>query len=292
MKNVINAVTRVGHRGLLVTKKHSPVILTTVGILGGVTSAVLGAKATLKLEPIINDLEMDLADHNSLKHDDEGQKARGAGYIYAKHGLRIARLYGPAVGLGASSIVCIVSAQGIMQKRNAGLAAAYVAIEKGWDEYRKRVEAEFGPEKERELRFGVKSEDVHDTKKGTVEKVQTVDPNGLSGYAVIFDQFNKNWNSQAELNKYFLKAQQNYCNDLLHARGHLFLNEVYDMLGFERTTAGAVVGWLMTKDGSGDNYVDFGLFDVGRESAHRFVNGLEAAIVLDFNVNGTIFDKI
>lgn len=292
MNNILNSVTRVGHRGLLVTKKYSPQILTGVGIVSGVTAAVLGAKATLKLEPIVADLELDLEDHRSLQHDDQAEKAKTTAFIYAKHGLRIARLYAPAVGLGASSVVCIISAQGIMQKRNAGLAAAYVALEKGYNEYRKRVEEALGEEKEKELRYGVKTEEVHDTKAGTVTTVKTADPNQFSPYAVFFDQFNKNWKRDAELNKFFLKCQQNYANDLLHARGHIFLNEVYDMLGFDRTKAGAVVGWILTKDGTGDNYVDFGIFNGDSERARAFVNGNESAILLDFNVNGTIFDQI
>lgn len=290
MNRIVNAVTRVGHRSLLVTKKHSPVILTTVGILGGVTAAVLGAKATLKLEPIVADLELDLENHNQLQHDDEGEKVKTTAQIYAVHTIRIIKLYGPSVSLGAASIVCIVSAQGIMQKRNAALGAAYLAMEKGFTEYRKRVEEALGTEKENELRYGIKTEELHDTKAGTVTEVKTPDPNAYSPYAIFFDQFNKNWKREGELNKYFLQMQQNYANDMLRARGHVFLNEVYDMIGAERTKAGAVVGWVLSS--TGDNFIDFGIFNAGNERARMFVNGLEAAILLDFNVDGVIFDKI
>ena len=87
----------------------------------------------------------------------------------------------------------------------------------------------------------------------------------------------------------YLKAQQNSFNDLLRARGHVFLNEVYDGLGLERSQAGAVVGWVL---GDGDNYVDFGIFDGDKPRARDFVNGLEASILLDFNVDGVIYDLI
>jgi hypothetical protein len=59
------------------------------------------------------------------------------------------------------------------------------------------------------------------------------------------------------------------------------------MLGIERSRAGAVVGWVIGKEG--DNYVDFGLFDC---DSSRFVNGWERSILLDFNVDGVIWDKI
>ena len=69
----------------------------------------------------------------------------------------------------------------------------------------------------------------------------------------------------------------------------LFLNEVYDMIGFEHTPEGAVAGWV--KD-NGDGFVSFGLDDVNNESARRFVNGEDNVVLLDFNVDGIIFDKI
>jgi hypothetical protein len=98
---------------------------------------------------------------------------------------------------------------------------------------------------------------------------------------------NPNWQKNSEHNKLFLKCQQSYANDMLQARGHVFLNEVYSWLGLEHSKAGAVVGWVINSDG--DNFVDFGIFDPGNS---RFVNGQERSILLDFNVDGVIYDKI
>jgi hypothetical protein len=95
-------------------------------------------------------------------------------------------------------------------------------------------------------------------------------------YAREFNGANRHWSGHPQDNKMFLKAQEQWCNDRLNAVGHVFLNEVYDMLGFDRTSAGAVVGWLK---GDG-NFVDFGMVEV------------EGDFTLNFNVQGVIWDKI
>ena len=127
----------------------------------------------------------------------------------------------------------------------------------------------------------------------TTETVEVADPNHYSPYAIIFDDGNTGWDKDPELTKFFLIQQQNYANDLLKSRGHLFLNEVYDMLGAKRTKAGAQVGWVYDeKNASGDNFVDFGIFDINNPKARDFVNGYERVIILDFNVDGVILDLI
>jgi hypothetical protein len=116
-----------------------------------------------------------------------------------------------------------------------------------------------------------------------------VDPDGPSIYGRFFDEFSTEYKKDADYNRVFLQAQQQMANNLLQSRGHLFLNEVYDALGFERTPGGSIVGWVIRKDGLRDNFVDFGLLKPGNE---RFINGGERAVFLDFNVDGIIYDKI
>jgi hypothetical protein len=120
---------------------------------------------------------------------------------------------------------------------------------------------------------------------GTKELIPHVDPNKWSPYARFFDEGSPEWKKNSELNRLYVQCQQNYANNLLRARGHVFLNEVYDMLGIDRSQAGSVVGWVIGTDG--DNYVDFGL-------QRAFSSGLigERNILLDFNVDGVIYDKI
>lgn len=285
-------LTRVAGRSLLFIKKHSPEILTAVGIAGSLTSTVLASRATLKLEPIIDrakdDIELakiDFEDHRSAERlNNDLRKA------YTAAVLSIAKLYAPSATLALSSAGCIIAAHGIMRKRNVALIAAYNVLDRSFAEYRKRVIEEYGADKDVEYRAGVWHEDVVDEKSGKVTQVTHIDPNNVSVYARFFDEGSRNWEKTPEYNLIFLKAQQNYANDLLHSRGHVFLNEVYDMLGLERSQAGQVVGWVLSKDG--DNFIDFGIYDFTNERKRMFVNGEERSILLDFNVDGVIYDKI
>ena len=82
-------------------------------------------------------------------------------------------------------------------------------------------------------------------------------------------------------------------NQKLQTQGYLFLNDVYKMLGFKPTKAGHVVGWIYDeKHPIGDNYVDFGIYDIENEATRRFMNGLEQNVILDFNVDGNIYDLL
>ena len=123
----------------------------------------------------------------------------------------------------------------------------------------------------------------------STKTIETVDKDGISQYARFFDESCINWSKTPEYNLMFLNGQQNFANDLLNARGHVFLNEVYDMLGIPRSQAGAVVGWVK---GVGDDYIDFGIFEGKTAAARAFVNGAERNILIDFNVDGVIYDLI
>ena len=291
---ITNVVTRFGGRTLLHTQKYAPQILTGIGILSGITSTVLASKATLKLPQLVDDTAVYIEVAKESKEKtllSDKEYAKEVGFVYGRTGLALAKLYGPAVSFGALSVVCIVSAQGIMQQRNAALTAAYVAVEKALVEYRKRVETELGPEKERQLYYNTKTEDIYNPSDGTVVKVEVpVDPNKYSVYARFFDEYNPNWEKIPEYNFIFLKHQQNYFNDLLVSRGHVFLNEVYDALGIPHSSAGSIVGWVY--NGKGDDFIDFGIFNGDREVVRCFVNGQETSILLDFNVDGPIWNLI
>lgn len=292
MKFVPNAVTRKVARQILVSQKHSPTILFAAGVTGMVGSTVLACRATLKLEDVLEETQANLNTARTLQHEkySEEDRKRDLAIIYARGTVKMAKLYGPAFVLGVTSIACLTSSHHILSKRNASLTAAYVALEKGFKEYQQRVEDELGPEKAEEFRYGTEEQEVKDEKTGKTKKVKRVSSNGASVYARFFDEFCRSWNKTPEYNLCFLRAQQNYANDLLRARGHVFLNDVYDLLGIDRSQAGAVVGWIISDEG--DNFIDFGIFDGDNDKARDFVNGREGAILLDFNVDGVIFDKI
>lgn len=272
-----------GSRALLLTKKHSPLILTVGGVLGGITSTVLAARATLKLQEEVDWIAAGLEVANEEKANlTQQEHVKNLAYVYGKGGIAIVKLYGPAITIGAVSIAAIIGGHGIMQRRNAGLMVAYVGLEKAYNQLKARVEEKYGEE-------GAQIVIGKLEKQADGSEILVVEPEGPSLYARFFDEFATQYRRDADYNRVFLQAQQQMANNLLVARGHVFLNEIYDSLGLERTTAGAVVGWVIRKDGVGDNFIDFGLLKPGNE---RFVNGVERSVYLDFNVDGIIYDLI
>ena len=304
---IISTLTRTLNRTGLKIKKHSPEILLATGTVGVVASTVMACKATLKVEEIVDEAKEKIDTiHNvsadpamAEKYSEEDGK-KDLAIVYTQTAVKFIKLYGPSVTIGVASLACMIGSNRILNKRNAALAAAYAAVDKSFKEYRGRVIERFGKQMDRELRYNIKAQEIEETTvdangKETVTKktVDVMDPNSYSQYAIVFDDSNEGWDPDPERSKYFLIQQQNWANERLKSRGHLFLNEVYDMLGAKRTKAGAQVGWVYDeKNCEGDNFVDFGIFDTNSPKARDFVNGIEKVIVLDFNVDGYILDMI
>lgn len=307
---IMNTVTRSLHRVGFKFKKHSPEILVGAGIVGVVGSAVMACKATTKLDEVLAEPKEKIEKiHELMENPDmvpEGKEyteedgKKDLTIMYTQSAVKVVKLYAPAVILGTVSIAAILSGHHILRKRNLALAAAYATIDKGFKEYRGRVIERFGEELDKELKYNIKAKEIEETivnedgTETTVKKtVNVADPNTTSIYARFFDDGCTGWSKDPEYNLMFLKDQQRYANDLLKTRGHLFLNEVYDMLGIPRSTAGAVVGWIYDeKHPVGDNFVDFGIYDLYDEKKRDFVNGYERTILLDFNVDGEIYKMI
>ena len=308
VKEIINSVSYNAHRIGFKIKKASPEIMVVAGVVGVVTSTVMACKATTKVNDILEETRKQVDDvHNVLDSDvvsadeytnDDAKK--DLAIIYTQTGVKFIKLYAPSVIVGALSITGILASHKILKKRNVALTAAYATIDRSFKEYRGRVVERFGKELDRELRYNIKAQEIEEKtvdKDGneTVEKktISVVDPNMYSDYARIFDNGSMGWTKDPEYNLMFLKLQQNQANDRLRAQGYLFLNDVYDMLGIPRTKAGQIVGWIYDEDNPvGDNFVDFGIYDIYNEKACDFVNGRERSIVLDFNVDGNILDMI
>ena len=286
-------------------QKHSPEILMGVGVVGVVTSTVMACRATMKLNDILEESK-ETRDkikevENNPKYEDKYSQEDAKKDLtinYVQTGMKIAKLYAPAVVLGGASLGCLLASNDILRKRNAALSAAYMTVDKSFKEYRNRVTERFGEEVEKEIRYGIKAEQLETTvvdedgnETTITDTVKTMDPNLYSDYARFFDAASPCWQNDPEYNLMFLKAQQQYANDLLRAKGRLFLNDVYDMLGIEKTKAGQVVGWVYDRENpNGDNFVDFGIYDMSKERVRAFVNGYETNILLDFNVDGNIWD--
>ena len=304
---IIATLTRTFNRTGLKIKKHSPEILLVTGTVGVVASTVMACKATLKVEEIVDEAKEKIdtihqvsADPAMAEKYSEEDGKKDLAIVYTQTAIKFIKLYGPSVTIGVASLACMIGSNRILNKRNAALAAAYAAVDKSFKEYRGRVIERFGKQMDRELRYNIKAQEIEETTvdangKETITKktVDVMDPNSYSQYAIVFDDSNEGWDPDPERSKYFLIQQQNWANERLKSRGHLFLNEVYDMLGAKRTKAGAQVGWVYDeKNCEGDNFVDFGIFDTNSPKARDFVNGIEKVIVLDFNVDGYILDMI
>ena len=286
-------------------QKHSPEILMGVGVVGVVTSTVMACKATMKLNDILEESK-ETRDkikevENNPKYEDKyspSDAKKDLTINYVQTGMKVAKLYAPAVLLGGASLGCLLASNDILRKRNAALSAAYMTVDKSFKEYRNRVTERFGEEVEKEIRYGIKAEQLETTvvdedgnETTVTDTIKTMDPNLYSDYARFFDAASPYWQNDPEYNLMFLKAQQQYANDLLRAKGRLFLNDVYDMLGIEKTKAGQVVGWVYDRENpNGDNFVDFGIYDMSKERVRAFVNGYETNILLDFNVDGNIWN--
>ena len=288
-----NAITRSIGRSALKTKKNSPHIFFGLGLIGVVGSTVLACRATLKLEETLDEAKKDLdvvkalaTKATSAKTEySEQEYYKDLGYVYTKSVVKLAKLYGPAVAIGGVSIAALTGSHVQLTRRNTALTVTLAAVSKAYQEYRERVKEELGSSRELEIFSDIRKETTEIDGKKAIVKVAGL--NGFSPYARFFDEYSSNWQKDPEMNRIFLQCQQNYANHMLKARGHVFLNDVYDSLGLERTQAGAVVGWIY--DGDGDGYIDFGMFEV---SNNRFINGLERSVLLDFNVDGVVYDKI
>ena len=304
LKVVPAKLTVAAGQATLQLSKQSPHILFGAGIVGFGATIYLASKAVLKLDRHVDNFQENLETvkelYDSAKDSDEGRASypkseyrKDLAYLYANSIYDITKMYAPTVIVGTLTIVCLTKSHTILSNRNTALMAAYSVLERSYNAYRKRVIDEFGEDKDREFRYPTKEIRTLslDEKGKAVEKVETKTLlDQYSTYARFFDEMCPDWNRNPEYNLIFLRAQQNWANDLLQARGHVFLNEVYDMLGIPRSKAGAVVGWVIGHDG--DNYIDFGLFNGENSAARDFVNGRERSILLDFNVDGVIYDKI
>ena len=286
-------------------KKHSPEILVVVGVAGVVTSTVMACKATTKAGDILEEhknqmnsidqvVKMDRDDYTEEDHK------KDTTIVYTQTAIKFAKLYSPSIMIGVLSLGCIIYSHNILTKRNAALAAAYATVDRGFKEYRGRVVERFGKELDHELRYNIKAQEFEKTevdKKGNEkvvkETVNVADPNLYSDYARFFDDGCNGWSKDPEQNLTFLKCQQAYANEKLKANGYLFLNDVYKMLGIPATKAGQIVGWIYDeKNPIGDNFVDFGLYDMNKPVVRDFVNGYERTILLDFNVDGNILEMM
>lgn len=305
LQTITNGFTSlVGRTGLKINK-YSPELLIGAGITLIGVGTIMACKATLHADDILDDHNDKMSRINETKDMAARKEAvypeeeyrRDVAVTWVQTVVGFGKLYAPAIGVSALGIGCMLWSHRILSGRVMALGAAYQVVESQFANYRKNVKEAYGEEVDKQMRYGLhkqevtvteKDEDGNDITKAT-DNVAGLDLSEASDYARYFDETNPNWNRDPERNMMFIKTQMAYANDLLNARGHVFLNEVYDLLDFPRTKAGAVVGWVK---GNGDDYVDFLLYSASDPNRRAFVNGLTPSVLIDFNVDGVIYDKI
>ena len=305
---LMNKITRTIGKTKLTFKKRSPEILVVTGIAGGIVAATMACKATTKLNDILDEAKENIDKiHHYTEHPEElpaeytpedGKKDLVK--VYVQTGVKVIKLYGPSVAVGVASVSSILAGHNILRKRNAALAAAYAVVDKSFKEYRGRVVERFGKEIDHELRYNIKAKEIEETvvdengnETTVVSTVDVIDPNTISDFTRVYDDGSTGWTKNPEFNMMFLKRQQEWANNKLKTQGHLFFNEVLDMLGYPRTALGAVSGWTYEKGNpESDGFVDFGIFDISSERKRAFINGYERNILLEFNCEADILAYI
>lgn len=281
--------------------QHGPTILTVVGIGTLIASGVVAALRNEKAAPVMDKLEVETtnwkkeAEIHPEYRNTEFQADMVISYKDAVVGFM--KVYAPAIALAAVGSAAVLYSHGLMKKRNAAVVAAYGILERSFSSYRERVGNTVGEEIEEDIYLG-KNPPVMTVDKKAEKVLTSQEPTrgghlnvGTSEYAMAFGPDNPHWSSRPEYNLFFLRGQERYLNHQLQVRGHVMLNDVYDALRLPRTTAGTVVGWVY---GEGDSYVDFGLPEQGssEEADYYFFFDHNTEFLLDFNVDGLVYDKI
>ena len=312
--------TQILAKGKFKLKKASPTIMIVGAAIGGVTAAVLACKATLKAEEIIAEHNAQVETIHSTKAQvDSGEMQLKDGETYTADDMKkditatyvhtavwLAKVYAPAVTLGGLSLACMFGSHHIMSKRNASLTAAYIAIDKAFNEYKDRVTERFGDRVQHELEHNIKAVEVESTVKKedgseeAIKEYKDIARDVDDPYSMIFDESCSLWEKDAMTNAMSINSVERSANRRLRTNGHLFLNEVIDMLdpygkGSHRTAVGQVVGWIYDpNDKTKQNCVSLGVdhYIPGDEALKRFIDGDERSVVLHFNCDGSIIDKI
>lgn len=281
-------------------QQKSPEIFLGLGIASMAGALAVTVVATVKAHDILDDHKEHLVNINEAADDadnttyDANDLAHDTKLAYARLAKKLVLAYGPAVMLAGTSMFCFCKGQSILKARNAALSTALAGVTDQFRRYREKVIDKYGAEVDEEMRYAVANETVkgEDGKKHTVRTMSS-EVAGYGPYARVFDDTNTNWQGSVAYVKQWLEGCEAHCNAILNGRGVLYLNEVYDMLGFDRTPVGQTHGWVYDPRRDVDtNWVDFGMKDFAKPNSKAWQLGETDVIILDFNVDGYILDKV
>mgnify|MGYP000546898592 CR=1 FL=1 len=297
------SVSTLFHTGVARISKCAPTILSVGASIGVVATSALAWRAGRTFEDVeyrnyerIKDYQ-DRADE--IPDEEVPSIERKNRLAFA---LDAARHIAPTVIIGGTTIALIYFSNSISRKRMAALSAAYFAVQNAFDNYKAKMVDTLGKETVDKIvqpklpNYGKTAEEIleNDDRNDAADVTDAVLSmvRECSPYARIISETSSTaWDPNEDYTVMNLAEIQAWANRRLQKKGHLFLNEVFDQLGLSRMKEGALVGWL--KNGEGDGYVSFGDFesaiyrvpDYERKSIH-------SNVVVDFNVDGVIWDKI
>ena len=301
--------------GILLAKKHAPELMIGAGIFGFGATVYETVKATNKTNDILDEKEATMATIEAMR--DECDEEEYSDRVYqrdlqeakrrAKWG--IVRAWAPVATLGGASVISVLGGYRILNGRYVATAAAYKVLENGFDRYRGNVVERFGKDTDYELLHSIKAEDLEKARKEQAENKEIdADNKRRKGfkkrkktsyseiYNGIFDEYSDRWQRywNAEQVLHYLKTKQNELNDRLRIQKHLFVNEVNDALGFERTPEGQVTGWIITKNNP-NSKVSLGIDEMPEEELRQILNtrrNEDIRVKIRLNPDGLIYNMI
>lgn len=288
-----DSVRRFVNRSGLKLQKHSPQILFYGGLVGVVATTVLSSRATLKAVPVIEEHKeargnLDVKSHDNYVTTDE--YTRIATQQYTVTVMSLAKLYAPTILVGGISIAALTKSHRQLTSRNTALTVAYTGLFKTFESYRNRVREQLGDEIDQQLMHGTVQQQLeYEDKQGKTrtKEITALDPSSSAALTYMFDSNAPSWCKDPGYNQAFLDNQQRWANIMLQKQGHLFLNEVYDMLHIPHTREGNILGWVFDDLGNNDMFVELGHHKDG-----EFMAGFKRDVMLEFNIHGPILDLI
>lgn len=293
MKISFGPVTRFANRNALKIKKNSPQILFYGGLIGTVATTVLASRATLKAVPVMERLKTEREFLNTYQAAEEITEQAYTQEVvrqYTVTAIDLTKLYTPVVVVGVGSLAALTKSHKQLVTRNTALTVAYTGLFKTFEAYRGRVREKLGDNQDLEFLHGtVKQEVEYLDKNGNLasKQITALDPKSKSALTHMYDASVSSWCKDPSYNQNFLDNQQDWANILLQKQGHLFLNEVYDLLHIPHTREGNILGWVYEDLGNNDTFVNFGHHKDG-----EFVAGYKRDVMLEFNIHGPILDLI
>lgn len=296
LENISNGFRTMGYQ----LKKNSPGIMVVFGIIGTIASTILACRATVKAKPVVEEHKKKskmIKESYEKREFTEKEKNRKVTKLYFETGKKIVKLYAAPLGIMLVSMASFVGSYKTQNSRLATSAAAYAAALETMRGYRNRVAEKLGAEEERELWIKPTREELMKASKEAKEneeekgnKRRKKEQYHPGRFARIVDEGCPLWDENPEFTLWSLRAAETTANHLLEVRRFLFLNDVYDILGFERTKEGAIVGWIY--DPAVIHKIDFGIYDFRDPQKSKFLDGSEPNVIIDFNVDGVIVNNM